>query len=309
MESVLVSKKYKYNIPKQVYNILYINKDNIKSFLFREENTNILLKYDDNKIPFEIIKLINAITDEISIYALLNLIIAQLYLYIIEVVPKYKNDIIVLLVQSLCNIYCSIENSRFKCIESLIYNKCSHGNKCARCIKNVKPSEFSTYDTRLQCTRPCITFCVTGRCIDDTNCIFSHVSPIFTKNGVIYDPPIENIYTPIISYGINAADPRYKTSLCNYYSDNNYCDKEDNCSFAHGESELRLNPLKYKNTMCHEFIGTGICSRGSNCLFSHKQNNTIATRKIIFNYKTELCKWYSKNNSCRFGENCLYIHT
>lgn len=313
MESNLVSKKYQYNIPKQVYNILYINEDNIKSFLFRKENTNILFDYKDNKLPYEIIKLIDAINTDISIYALINLMITHLYLYIIEVESKYKNDLYVLIVQCLCKIYYSTENSRFKCIEALLYNKCSHGKKCARCVRNVKPSEYSIYDDALHRTRPCITFCVTGKCIYDINCMFSHVTPIITNKGITYDPPVENIYVPVVA-PVDETSPLYKTSLCRQYENNNYCEKGDLCTFAHGNTELRLNPLRCKKIRCNEFLVKGRCVRGHSCPFFHEQwtgvgHNTAIDRGIRANYKTVPCKWYHNNNSCKFGVNCLYIHS
>ena len=102
MESVIVCKKYQYNIPKQVYNILYINENNIKSFLFRKDNTSILFDYKDNKLPYEIIKLINAITTDISIYAYIILLKIHVlnvlkHFYIINVVmEKNVQDVFVM---------------------------------------------------------------------------------------------------------------------------------------------------------------------------------------------------------------------
>ena len=145
--------------------------------------------------------------------------------------------------------------------------------------------------------------------------MFSHVTPIITNKGIIYDPPVENIYVPIVSTvatPIDETNPLYKTILCRNYADGNLCDNGDSCTFAHGSAELRLNPSKCKSIRCNEFLVKGKCIRGRNCPFFHGKwigHDTAIDRGIRANYKTVPCKWYNYNNSCKYGVNCLYIHS
>ena len=54
---------------------------------------------------------------------------------------------------------------------------------------------------------------------------------------------------------------------------NGYCKYEDNCAFAHGESELKNRKISvnYKTKPCKQFFEIGYCSYGRRCQFSHKK--------------------------------------
>ena len=54
---------------------------------------------------------------------------------------------------------------------------------------------------------------------------------------------------------------------------NGYCKYEDNCAFAHGESELKNRKISvnYKTKPCKQFFEIGYCSYGSRCQFNHKK--------------------------------------
>lgn len=43
------------------------------------------------------------------------------------------------------------------------------------------------------------------------------------------------------------------------------------CSFAHGESELRCTNMFYKTTICAGFI-KGICTKINNCRYAHGEH-------------------------------------
>jgi hypothetical protein len=65
-----------------------------------------------------------------------------------------------------------------------------------------------------------------------------------------------------------------KTELCKNWELYNDCFYKDNCSFAHGEAELRQksveNKQKYKTKKCNSFFESMYCPFGSRCFYKHK---------------------------------------
>lgn len=64
---------------------------------------------------------------------------------------------------------------------------------------------------------------------------------------------------------VQEAPNLHKTQLCEAFSQGN-CTNE-NCTFAHGEEELRLSP-NFKNKLC-KWFGKGKCRNGAECGFAH----------------------------------------
>jgi len=64
---------------------------------------------------------------------------------------------------------------------------------------------------------------------------------------------------------VQEAPNLHKTQLCPAFAAGD-CSNE-NCSFAHGEEELRLSP-KFKNKIC-KWYGKGLCRNGAGCSFAH----------------------------------------
>jgi hypothetical protein len=64
-----------------------------------------------------------------------------------------------------------------------------------------------------------------------------------------------------------------KTELCKNWELYSACYYKDNCSFAHGESELRVksavNNQKYKTKKCKVFHEKMYCQFGNRCQYSH----------------------------------------
>ncbi|KAJ2844462.1 hypothetical protein IWW36_005178, partial [Coemansia brasiliensis] len=82
-------------------------------------------------------------------------------------------------------------------------------------------------------------------------------------------------------------NPRYKTKLCEKFSQEGVCPYGHKCVFAHGHGELRVreqqqqqqqqsaprvrqstNPL-YKTRLCQRFTEQGACPYGERCQFAH----------------------------------------
>lgn len=75
-----------------------------------------------------------------------------------------------------------------------------------------------------------------------------------------------------------------KTELCKNWQLYNDCYFKDNCSFAHGESELRAkytgSNWKYKTKICKTFIEKMYCPFGNRCQYRH-----IMTFERPFSYQ------------------------
>ena len=63
-----------------------------------------------------------------------------------------------------------------------------------------------------------------------------------------------------------------KTELCKNYELYHDCYYGNNCSFAHGLSELKDNIIipKYKTKLCKNFLENKICNFGIRCSYQHK---------------------------------------
>ena len=72
---------------------------------------------------------------------------------------------------------------------------------------------------------------------------------------------------------------KYKTELCTNWMVNGKCKFGKKCSYAHGESELKLRcdlPQNYKTKECKNFSRYGYCVYGSRCQFIHKGETSLA---------------------------------
>ncbi len=70
----------------------------------------------------------------------------------------------------------------------------------------------------------------------------------------------------------------YKTRLCKYHARGKTCRKARNCSFAHGEHELRELRVEKIAAICVNFLNNN-CMYGINCYYCHSQNELEAVIK------------------------------
>lgn len=93
----------------------------------------------------------------------------------------------------------------------------------------------------------------------------------------------------------NNYSKKWKTEICHYWEIYGNCKFGDNCSFAHGENELKKRKItiNYKTKPCKHFFEIGYCPYGSRCQFSHKiesiQNQSrISNNNINTNNQTNI---------------------
>ena len=75
------------------------------------------------------------------------------------------------------------------------------------------------------------------------------------------------------SRGCLSQDPKYRTVLCWNWKNGRTCPWGDECSYAHGDKELRL-PQK-SHVPC-KFHVLGTCQNGEHCRFSHSWGDVIS---------------------------------
>lgn len=78
-----------------------------------------------------------------------------------------------------------------------------------------------------------------------------------------------------------------KTELCKNYSLGLVCPYGDQCSFAHGQAELKTRLLvspHYKTKKCRNFHIDGYCHFGSRCQFLHEEDTARSGQLPAMSY-------------------------
>merc|ERR1711957_990305 len=109
-------------------------------------------------------------------------------------------------------------------------------------------------------------------------------------------------------------NPRYKTSLCNNFSQFGQCKFEDNCRFAHGEQELREAPQGGSNYGGGGRGGYGGDrggrgrggyggDRGGRGGFGGGRGGFGGGQP-----QGGTCRFFSETGNCKFGDSCKFSH-
>ncbi|KAH7714496.1 hypothetical protein AAVH_18151 [Aphelenchoides avenae] len=130
-------------------------------------------------------------------------------------------------------------------------------------------------------------------------------------------------YAPPTGHAPHHPD-RFKTDLCNGYTENGVCAYNEKCQFAHGVAELRrpasFDPL-YKREKCNEFYKNERCSFGALCEYLHNETPEqldavrsgaslseagigkllVPPTSVPYNQKISLCKNYMADGKCQCG--------
>eukprot|EP00927_Polykrikos_kofoidii_P056037 TRINITY_DN50217_c0_g1_i1.p1 TRINITY_DN50217_c0_g1~~TRINITY_DN50217_c0_g1_i1.p1 ORF type:complete len:390 (+),score=48.96 TRINITY_DN50217_c0_g1_i1:132-1172(+) len=92
-----------------------------------------------------------------------------------------------------------------------------------------------------------------------------------------------------------------KTKLCQFFQEGR-CTRGPNCTFAHGDDELRITPDLRKTRLCQNFL-KGACKL-DDCKFAHGDEEL---KNNDFCFKTTLCKWH-ETGQCQNGDACRFAH-
>lgn len=65
---------------------------------------------------------------------------------------------------------------------------------------------------------------------------------------------------------------------------------------------------KEKTELCRNWQVYGTCKHGSNCSFAHGENELRRKPNLQNLYKTRQCKQFNETNACPYGARCQYIH-
>ncbi|XP_063802223.1 mRNA decay activator protein ZFP36L2-like [Pseudophryne corroboree] len=141
--------------------------------------------------------------------------------------------------------------------------------------------------------------------------IFSSISPPLDETTLV-----SSCAAPPKVTGLSSL--RYKTELCNRYTESGFCPYKNNCQFAHGLSDLRppFQHPKYKTELCRSFHLLGTCNYGQRCLFIHGDGERreipdtirLRQRRLAPFHSKKQCRLLRSPFGCPYGLNCLFQH-
>lgn len=76
----------------------------------------------------------------------------------------------------------------------------------------------------------------------------------------------------------------------------------------HHREDTLTTVQKYKTELCNPFTETGACRYGAKCRFAHGESD-MYPRPRHHLYKTRECKSYLKSGFCPYGNRCNFIHS
>ncbi|CRG95905.1 zinc finger protein, putative [Plasmodium gallinaceum] len=97
----------------------------------------------------------------------------------------------------------------------------------------------------------------------------------------------------------------FKTKMCPFQKNKNYCLNESNCHYAHSIDELKPMP-DLRNTKLCDYIKKKIPCRNVNCKFAH-DINTLKPSVHLATYKSTICSFWGKGK-CFNGNKCRFAH-
>ncbi|CAK55688.1 unnamed protein product (macronuclear) [Paramecium tetraurelia] len=71
----------------------------------------------------------------------------------------------------------------------------------------------------------------------------------------------------------------------------------------------QVNEEKKKTEICKNFLFKGSCKYQENCSFAHGDNELRDRVPANENFKTKPCKNYHKFGTCSYGLRCQYLHS
>eukprot|EP00441_Pelagodinium_beii_P026342 CAMPEP_0197663112 /NCGR_PEP_ID=MMETSP1338-20131121/56140_1 /TAXON_ID=43686 ORGANISM="Pelagodinium beii, Strain RCC1491" /NCGR_SAMPLE_ID=MMETSP1338 /ASSEMBLY_ACC=CAM_ASM_000754 /LENGTH=329 /DNA_ID=CAMNT_0043241319 /DNA_START=60 /DNA_END=1049 /DNA_ORIENTATION=- len=115
----------------------------------------------------------------------------------------------------------------------------------------------------------------------------------------------------------------YKTAQCRNFAETGTCPRGDNCTFAHGDTELKqqgdvMEMLNDSNGSSASSVGMAFnkgmakgkaVAMGAMDSWGKGMAQTRSKEDIqMYNYKTALCKDFAASGTCPRGESCSFAH-
>ncbi|EUD66533.1 hypothetical protein C922_03167 [Plasmodium inui San Antonio 1] len=97
----------------------------------------------------------------------------------------------------------------------------------------------------------------------------------------------------------------FKTKMCPFQKNKNYCLNESNCHYAHSIDELKPMP-DLRNTKLCDYVKKKIPCRDANCKFAH-DIDTLKPSVHLATYKSTICSFWGKGK-CFNGNKCRFAH-
>lgn len=143
-------------------------------------------------------------------------------------------------------------------------------------IRSVSGSELSPHlhyqdnvPSRLDIDQPFCKFFEAGICSRGDTCLYSHLLPEATSRGIMASSSSSQApIAPSIGSGQNTAERLAFTSICKYYSKGT-CWRDQECTYAHFDWELKPKPDLTRTFLCRKFQRTGHCAEGDSCIYAH----------------------------------------
>ncbi|KAK3284194.1 hypothetical protein CYMTET_8144 [Cymbomonas tetramitiformis] len=66
--------------------------------------------------------------------------------------------------------------------------------------------------------------------------------------------------------------------------------------------------VSWKTELCHSWVRQGSCKYGDNCTFAHGEHEIKNNVKAKMNHKTKLCSNWLRDGSCAYGDRCGFAH-
>ena len=101
-------------------------------------------------------------------------------------------------------------------------------------------------------------------------------------------------------FSYETASPSQSSQII--YNNKNYSTEEERQKFF---DKIRS---KQKTELCKNYSLYGSCPHGDNCSFAHGEKELRRATPSFNGYKTKICKGFTNDTYCIFGSRCNYIH-
>lgn len=98
--------------------------------------------------------------------------------------------------------------------------------------------------------------------------------------------------------------PLWKTVLCREFPHGRCRFSAKDCSFAHGDDDLRPSPDMTRTSVCPTWMRNGEC-KNPECRYAHDSTELRQDKRIL---KTQLCKFFRSSEGCILGKACRFAH-